>query len=162
MELNVNEKVDQMKAEILALMGAGVIPRSVQSFAELHDFVDANCIGGFCDDDYFHELYAKFGGPDGLGGMPNGMVDFINACQNGIDAWLKARKAEPTEPAVPAPSLEDQVQQLVELAMNGAVGSIQSALGVTDGGFAALYFSDGEVQERLEKYILQELYIKKP
>ena len=156
MNQNVAEKVEEMKAEILALINAGAIPHSAQSFAELHDFIDANCLGGFCEDSYHNALVDAFGGRDENQGMPDGMIDFINACQNGIDDWLKTNAPAPT------PTLEDQVQELVNLAMNGAVRSIQEALGITDGGFASLYFSDGEVQERLEKYILMELYVKKP
>ena len=34
-------------------------------------------------------LIAHFGGRDGHGGMPQGMLDYINAAQEAIDKWLK-------------------------------------------------------------------------
>ena len=37
---------EKMKFEILADMHAGIVPRSVRNFSELHDYVDANCYGG--------------------------------------------------------------------------------------------------------------------
>lgn len=42
--------IERVKIEILDDMADGTIPRTVSSFSELHDFVDANCYGGFCDD----------------------------------------------------------------------------------------------------------------
>lgn len=35
-----------IKTEILADSQAGIVPRSVKTFSELHDYVDANCNGG--------------------------------------------------------------------------------------------------------------------
>lgn len=37
---------EKMKFEILTDMQAGIVPRSVGNFSELHDYVDANCYGG--------------------------------------------------------------------------------------------------------------------
>lgn len=40
------ELAERMKAEILQDVKAGIVPSTVSEFAELHDFVDANCYGG--------------------------------------------------------------------------------------------------------------------
>ena len=39
------EMAEKMMAEILYDISAGVVPRSVKSFSERHDYVDANCNG---------------------------------------------------------------------------------------------------------------------
>lgn len=85
------EIVEQMKAEILEDMEAGLVPTNVKSFSELHDHRDANCYGGFCEDEFADALIDHFGGRDEHEGMPQGMLDLINACQNEIDVWLKER-----------------------------------------------------------------------
>jgi hypothetical protein len=85
------EVLDQMKAEINADIAAGKVPATVKSFSELHDYVDANCYGGFCDDNgSMDELIAKFGGRDENEGMPDGAMQFINDAQNLINSWLEA------------------------------------------------------------------------
>ena len=48
---------------------------------------------------------------------------------------------------------------LAEAALDAAVATIQDALGVTDGGFAALYFAGergGTIRQILLRYILSE------
>lgn len=85
------EIVEQMKSEILEDMEAGLVPTNVKSFSELHDHRDANCYGGFCDDDFADAMIDYFGGRDEHEGMPQGMMDLINECQNEIDVWLKER-----------------------------------------------------------------------
>jgi len=81
-------KVLQMKKEILLDMQSGDVPTSVKSFDDLHDYGDANCYGGFCDDDYADFLIDHFGGRDEQESMPQAMLDFMNACQNQVDDWL--------------------------------------------------------------------------
>jgi hypothetical protein len=89
---SVEETVELMKAEIRADMDAGLVPFRCNSFSVLHDHVDANEYGGFCVDIQYEKMVAYFGGLDD-GGMPQGMVDYINKCQNLVDAWLKDRTA---------------------------------------------------------------------
>ena len=43
--------VADLVAEVESLMADGTIPRSVRSYGELHDFIDANDVAGFCDPD---------------------------------------------------------------------------------------------------------------
>ena len=87
----IEETVARMKREILEEMDAGRIPRTVSSFSELHDYIDANELGGFCESAIFDALWVACGGlPDQSDeyGMPEEMMDYINECQSAIDLWL--------------------------------------------------------------------------
>lgn len=93
--LTQEQLVQNIKNEILIEMDAGIIPRTVSSFSELHDYIDANCLGGLCKDEVSNALAAKCGGLDRHGGMPQGMLDLINAAQDEVGKWLAERaKAE--------------------------------------------------------------------
>ena len=74
--------VQEMKREIHEDITTGLIPPTVGSFSELHDYIDANELGGFCIEAIADLYYV----PEGLG------IDctMINECQNAIDVWLKA------------------------------------------------------------------------
>lgn len=72
-ETKINALVEKSKLEILQDIEIGVLPESVSSFSELHDYVDANCYGGFCEDDY--EVSENY--------------ELENEVQNQVDAWLK-------------------------------------------------------------------------
>ncbi len=61
---------------------------SAKTFSELHDHIDANCLGGFCDDDVAQALLIWFGGPDADGGWLQSMIDFINEAQGAVNKWL--------------------------------------------------------------------------
>lgn len=87
----VEQHFEQMKTEILADMASGLVPKTVASFSELHDYVDANEYGGFCNDAQVDEMIAHYGGRDEHEGMPQGMIDHINKCQNAVDTWVKVR-----------------------------------------------------------------------
>lgn len=43
--------IARVKAEIAEDIAQGVVPETVASFSELHDYVDANTYAGLCDDD---------------------------------------------------------------------------------------------------------------
>ncbi|MDT8992752.1 hypothetical protein RQP54_17905 [Curvibacter sp. APW13] len=79
-----------MKRDVLEMIRDGQVPLDVQNFSQLHDYCDANCLGGLCTDQKFDALVAKFGGRDADDGMPQGMLDFINAAQNTISEWVQA------------------------------------------------------------------------
>lgn len=66
--------VERMKREILADVRKGVVPVTCASFSELHGYVDANCYGGFCEEE----------------GFDASKIDSINDAQNAIDLWIKA------------------------------------------------------------------------
>lgn len=86
--LTLDETIDRMKHEILADMNDGKVPRTVKSFAELHDYVDANEYGGFCDEAFSNGMINWFGGRGKDDGLPEGYSKYINDAQNAIDAWL--------------------------------------------------------------------------
>lgn len=81
--------IQQSKEEILQDINSEVVPKNVESFSQLQDYVDANCYGGLCEDKLFDELLEHFGGRDKNEGMPDGMTDFINKVQDSIDIWIK-------------------------------------------------------------------------
>jgi hypothetical protein len=85
----LKEVVERMKREILEDVKLGQVPVTVKTFAELHDYVDANEYGGFCEDQFTAALMEHFGGLAENTGMPQEMLDFINAAQDAIDVWLK-------------------------------------------------------------------------
>lgn len=83
------ETIERMKREVLADVKLGKVPTTVKSFSELHDYVDANEYGGFCEEEFVDMLVQHFGGLNDGSGMPEGMLDFINSAQNSIDSWIK-------------------------------------------------------------------------
>ncbi len=66
--------VERAKAEILADIAKGIVPASVKTFAQLHDFVDANGYGGAFE--------GEFDGSDAG-------LNFWNRVQDEVDLWLK-------------------------------------------------------------------------
>lgn len=66
--------IEQMKDEIREEVHNKKIPQSVKSFAELHDYIDANELGGFCDSMSPYWPSTKF----------------LNECQNAVDKWIKS------------------------------------------------------------------------
>jgi hypothetical protein len=76
------------KSQLAAYMADGTVPRTVKSFSELHDYIDANCLGGFCDDDISEALIVAYGGRDVDEGMPDGMLAHINTVQELLNAVL--------------------------------------------------------------------------
>lgn len=59
------------KREILADVRKGTVPHDVATFADLHDYVDANEYGGLCDDDAVNPVYIG------------------NVIQNALAAWIE-------------------------------------------------------------------------
>lgn len=87
--LTLEQAIQKIKGEIMDDVRAGVVPASVESFGDLHDYVDANCYGGFCVEEYADALTEHFGGRDENEGMPDGMLAYINAAQNAVSVWIK-------------------------------------------------------------------------
>ena len=75
------QTIDRMKAEILADITRGAIPSDIESFSELHDYVDANEYGGFCEEGFADQ----FGGINS-----DDFMTHSNDAQNVIDSWLRA------------------------------------------------------------------------
>lgn len=86
---DLEQTITRMKSEILLDVLCGYLPADVSSFSQLHDFVDANAYGGFCDDETLNNLIDHFGGRDENDGFPDELVNFINAAQDAINEWLK-------------------------------------------------------------------------
>lgn len=74
--------------EIRRDVAQGIVPKTVTSFAQLHDYVDANEYGGFTDEtgDW------AFDSPED--GWTEETVAEMNHVQNALDAWLKSRPFE--------------------------------------------------------------------
>lgn len=92
MKLEIDPFIKEMQSEVLDLAWDLVIPFDVKSFAELHDYIDANCLGGFCREDFNLPLIAALGGwddPDNENPCQN-YIDFVTGVQNGVDAWIRA------------------------------------------------------------------------
>jgi hypothetical protein len=86
---NKDAIVARMKLEIMLDIADARVPNNVASFAALHDYVDANEYGGFCEDECFDAMIEYFGGRDQHEGLPVGMSGLITECQDEIDAWLR-------------------------------------------------------------------------
>lgn len=85
---NPADLVSRMKDEVLRDVFIGTVPADVASFGDLHDYVDANCYGGVCEDDLFEALVTHFGGDLAEGGIPDAMTDYLNAAQDAVNAWI--------------------------------------------------------------------------
>lgn len=89
-QINLETTVTRMKAEILRDIAVGHVSGAVESFGELHDYVDANYYGGFTEDSGITDkLIAQFGGRDASGDIPPQVLDFFNAAQDAVDSWLR-------------------------------------------------------------------------
>ena len=70
--------VESIKKEVRELIADGTIPATVSSFSELHDYVDANMLGGTEDLLQFDE-----------NGDSHCDIDELNAAQTEVSEWLK-------------------------------------------------------------------------
>ena len=80
--------VSIMKREILLDISDLRVPHNVASFSELHDYVDANCYGGFCEDG----VHPWAWNPEG--GLTDAATDLINAASDIVDKWLANGRKE--------------------------------------------------------------------
>lgn len=92
----VEESIQRMKVEILSHILRKIIPDTVQCFADLHDYVDANEFGGFCDDELADAMVIHYGGRDTHEGMPEAMLEHINAAQDAITEWIESGEMHKT------------------------------------------------------------------
>ena len=85
------EAVARAKNEVLDLIASGDVPEGVSSFADLHDFVDANGLGGLCDDEFLARVEAAgvILPDDGRGVASDEFIAFGDDVQGAVDAWLK-------------------------------------------------------------------------
>ncbi|MBC7845532.1 MAG: hypothetical protein H7Y10_03470 [Flavobacterium sp.] len=73
---NFETVLAQAKKEILSDIKEGIVPNTVTSFSDLHDFVDANYYGGFCDENY----------------KASKDFEFENEIQTKLDEWIKSEE----------------------------------------------------------------------
>lgn len=74
--------VARSKEEILADVRDGTTPADVTDFGSLHDYTDANCYGGLCDD------WTEAFDDDDAGN--DAWMAFGNAVQDRVHRWLEA------------------------------------------------------------------------
>lgn len=87
----------QIKREVLAAViaatpfyvGGRVPPITIHSFSDLHDFCDANTLGGLCDDEVATMASALF--PSRDADDSTGWMDAANAIQGAVHVWLESR-----------------------------------------------------------------------
>lgn len=84
----VEELAADMKREINEDILHMDVPASVASFGELHDYVDANCYGGFCNDKANPWAWVD-------GALTQDAINLIDAAAAIVDTWLaNGRKEE--------------------------------------------------------------------
>ena len=83
-------RLSSILSDLESLVAVGIVPKTVASFSELHDYIDANCLGGLCDDEVYEALVSQFGGRDENEGAPQKAIDLINKYQNAIDLLIKS------------------------------------------------------------------------
>jgi hypothetical protein len=76
--------VRQAKQEILTDIARGIVPYTLRSFAELHDFVDANEYGGLTEG-----VYPRSDGDRARDEIGDAETAFANRVQNALDGWIK-------------------------------------------------------------------------
>jgi hypothetical protein len=87
----LDETILRMKFQVLIDVLTGRVSRNVASFGELHNYVDANCYGGLCEEQLSDALIKHFGGRDlPSEAMPDGMMNYINNAQNEINLWISS------------------------------------------------------------------------
>jgi hypothetical protein len=85
---SLDEVVQSMRHEVLVDIALGRVPDSVRSFSKLHDYVDANGYGGFCEDRFLASLIDAFGGRDAGEALPDKLMALMNDAQSKVDEWL--------------------------------------------------------------------------
>lgn len=91
----IGQRVTRAKAEVLAAVGlqqpfytrGKVVPFDISGFSDLHDYCDANCLGGMCEDGTWEEGDRLFPDPE----TPSDDSAWIKACNIIMDAvhlWI--------------------------------------------------------------------------
>jgi len=71
-----------MKREILDGILSGQISPRIDGFVDLNDYIDANCLGGYCADDEFAKLV------DSDGVMLDEALDYMNSLTAVLHEWI--------------------------------------------------------------------------
>jgi len=75
-EMKPEQLIERGKREIIEDMKSGVLPTTVSTFEELHDYVDANEYAGLCEPEIFNEVFH---------------TDIPNIVQDALHKWLTER-----------------------------------------------------------------------
>jgi len=94
-EPTAEQLAEQMKAEIRTDVAAGTVPATVSSFAELHDYVDANCYGG--TEELFDQLVTESETDQEHQVKLDKLSAIMNPAMDIVDAWIKAGGLTATE-----------------------------------------------------------------
>lgn len=89
----VQRRTERWKAEITELVLEGVIPATVADLSEIHDFIDGNCLGGFCDEPLDDELQAladdKSDPLDEPGLMSQALQRYSGEVMDAVNIWIE-------------------------------------------------------------------------
>jgi hypothetical protein len=95
---DINATVERAKREILNDIRTGRVPETVSSFAELHDYLDANEYGGLTT-------------RDDVAGTFEDYIEFGNTVQDILHQWLAAGR--PSTPKAPDPVEQDKAYRRI-------------------------------------------------
>jgi hypothetical protein len=84
------------------------------------------------------------------------LMGFYDNAEDGENMWGNEVACTDLLVGIPA-TTEDEIDDMAEDALNALALSVQNALGITDGGFASMYFSDDEAKDMITAYIKAEL-----
>jgi hypothetical protein len=70
----IDQMIERAKAEIAALVAVGTVPNTITAFGDLHEYLDANGLGGCFD------LFRRFDNEKA--------VSIANEVQCALDAWI--------------------------------------------------------------------------
>lgn len=76
--------------ELTGFISSGEIPETVKSFAECHDYIDANCVGGAF---HWEEVCPNVSDSNDQKYMED-HCEFWNAVQSNCDKWIKAGRPD--------------------------------------------------------------------
>jgi len=82
-----NVAILRARAEVLGMIAVGQVPADVRTFSELHDYCDANELGGLCDEG---SEIAGLASPSD----DDDACEFANAVQCAVDKWLRDGRPE--------------------------------------------------------------------
>lgn len=86
--MNTIELTQTIQTNILQLVAAGIIPVTIGSFGDLHDYCDANVLGE-CENLY-NELVTESQTASEHDAKLDAVNAIMNPAQGAVDAWIKA------------------------------------------------------------------------
>lgn len=128
----IGERIAQIKKEVSDTVGTNfyaegkILPDTISTFGELHDYCDANELGGLCDDDITDKANALF--PERTDPDTISTQAWMEACeviQCTVNVWLASMPFVPLENDAPIVA-EDQAPE--------AADTLNIIEGVFDGG----------------------------